>query len=294
MSVYPRRGLPKQRPVHGSRIDGDETKEWHDLSTLDFDWWASNGPTAGHLFQLAISSVEGAGLLEVSSPSTVDLQVFGFGTPGEVKLEGQYVAPLPYGNDALAMISFVQGNPFALAHVEIPGARNGPELTGAIAPAVLAPSKYPRMTEMKVPVTHNFYFRPTGLANRPTPKPGWDVVWIEPRRDHARRKELVASIVDAWYPAHFLRVVHDYLGGDSNPLQDPPSSRLLGGRLLFTAPDGEYDHLDRVLFASRLDATVGGRHFEQAEIWSERRVLLAVVRIERLGTFPGEHRDRNV
>jgi glyoxylase-like metal-dependent hydrolase (beta-lactamase superfamily II) len=57
----------------------------------------------------------------------------------------------------------------------------------------------------------------------------------------------------------------------------------LGGRLIFTAPDGEYENLHRLLLASRLDATVSGRHFEQAEIWSERRALLAIVRIERHG-----------
>jgi hypothetical protein len=108
------------------------------------------------------------------------------------------------------------------------------------------------MSEMKVPVTRNFYYRPTWLANSPTPKPGWDVVWIEWRRDHARRKELVASIVNAWFPAHFLRVVHDYVGGVSKPLQDPPPARLLGGRLIFTAPDGEYENLHRLLLASRL------------------------------------------
>lgn len=194
----------------------DETKEWHDLSKLDFAWWASNGPTAGHLFQIAIRSVEGAGLLEVSSPSTVDLQVFGFGTPGEVKLEGRYASPSPYGHDGLAMIGFSQRNPFAMAQIGIPTPQNGPDLTGAIAPTVLTPKEYPRMSEMKVPVTRNFYYRPTWLANRPTPKPGWDVVWIEWRRDHARRKELIASIVDAWFPAHFLRVVHDYVGGVPN------------------------------------------------------------------------------
>ena len=179
----------------------------------------------------------------------------------------------------------------ARAAVGIPTPQNGPDMTGAMPPTVLTPNEYPRMSEMKVPVTRNFYYRPTWLADRPTPKPGWDVVWIERRRDHARRKGLVASIVDAWFPGHFLRVVHDYLGGDSKPLQDPPSSRLLGGRLAFTAPDDEYENLDRLLLVSRLDATVRGRHFEQAEIWSERRVLLAIVRIERLGTFPSEDRD---
>ena len=159
---------------------------------------------------------------------------------------------------------------------------------------MLAPNEYPRMSEMKVPVTRNFHYRPTWLADRPTPKPGWDVVWIEWRREHARRRELVASIVDAWYPAHFLRTVHDYLSGDSKSLQDPPLSRLLGGRLIFTAPDDEYENLDRVLLVSRLDATVHGRHFEQAEIWSERRVLLAIVRIQRLGNLPNDYRDGKV
>lgn len=59
------------------------------------------------------------------------------------------------------------------------------------------------------------------------------------------------------------------------------------------AADDEYESLDRLLLVSRLDATVSGRHFEQAEIWSERGVLLAIVRIQRLGTIPSEHRDRN-
>ena len=272
----------------------DETKEWQDLSKLDFAWWTSNGPSAGHLFQIAIGSAEGAGLLAASSPSVVDLRVLGYGTPGEVKLVGQYVSPLSYGNDGLATVNFIQGSLIAQAAVGIPTPQNGPDMTGAMPPTVLTPNEYPRMSEMTVPVTRNFHYRPTGLADSPTPMPGWDAVWIERRRDHARRKGLVASVVDAWYPGHFLRVVHDFLGGDSKPLQDPPSSRLLGGRLTFTAPDGDYENLDRLLLVTRLDATVRGRQFEQAEIWSERLVLLAIVRIERRGTFPSEDRDLNV
>jgi len=181
------------------------------------------------------------------------------------------------------MINFIQGEPVALARVGIPSPRIGADLLGARPPTVMNPNDYPRMSQMEVPVTRNFYFRPIWLAGKPSPKPGWDVVWIEGRSDHAQRREFVASVVDAWYPGYFLHVVHDYLAGSSKPLQEPQSSRLLGGRLIFTAPDAEYAHLDRVLFASRLDATVNGRHFEQAEIWSERRVLLATVRIERLG-----------
>jgi hypothetical protein len=275
-------------------VDVDETKEWRDLSQLDFAWWASNGPSAGHLFQIAIEFTEGAGLLTASSPSTVDLQVFGYGTPGEVKLKGQYVSPPSYGNDGLATVSFIQRSLIARATVGIPAPQDGRHMTGAMPPTVLTPNEYPRMSEMKVPVTRNFYYRPTWLAGRPTPKPGWDVVWIERRRDHPRRKGFVASVVDAWYPGLFLRAVHDFLGGDSKSLQDPPSSRLMGGRLIFTAPDDEYERLDRLLLVSRLDAMVRGRHFEQVEIWSERRVLLAIVRIERRDTLPSEYRDRNV
>ena len=227
-------------------------------------------------------------MLTTSSPSRVDLQVFGYGTPGEVQLEGRCTSTVPYRNERLATVSFVQGNLIGVADVTIPFPQGGSDFTGGTPPTILAADAYPRMSEMDVPVTRNFHYRPTWLANGPTPKPGWDVVWIERRSDHARQKELVASVVDAWYPGHYLRAVYDYLGGDSKSLQDPPSSRLLGGRLIFTAPDAAYENLDRLILVSRLDATLRGHHFEQAEIWSERRVLLALVRIERLGNLPRE------
>lgn len=258
-----------------------ESKEWNDSAKLDFAWWASNGPTAGHLFHIAIRAVQGAGLLRASSPSTIDLRILGSATPGNVELECTYLPPLPYGNDGVAMISFIQGEPVALARVEITSPRDGPNPLGARPPTVMSAHNYPRMHQMEVPVTRNFFFRPTWQA-KPALKPGWDVVWIEGGTDHAQQREFVASVVDAWYPGYFLRVVHDYLRGSSTFLQESQPARLLGGRLIFTAPDDEYAHLERVLLVSRLDATVNGRHLEQAEIWSERRVLLATVRMERL------------
>jgi hypothetical protein len=92
---------------------------------------------------------------------------------------------------------------------------------------------------------------------------------------------MIATMIDCWYPANHMAVVRDHVTGTTAALTDPPATTLMGAHLSFTAPEECYSDVRLVLLASRLDSIVDGHHFEQTEVWSEDKRLLAVGRIMR-------------
>jgi hypothetical protein len=141
----------------------------------------------------------------------------------------------------------------------------------------------PTATPTLPPVTRHFNYRPAADADGTTAKPGWDLVWLEPRGDAARGAGDVMRMIDCWYPAHFMLAVRDHLrqGGTAETLQQPPPTRLTSAHLMFPSHVGAYKEVRHALLATRAIGETDGHHFEQAELWSENGELLIAASLAR-------------
>jgi|GraSoiStandDraft_54_1057290.scaffolds.fasta_scaffold282500_2 hypothetical protein len=248
--------------------------------TLDFGWWASNGPTAGYLMRLALDAI-GDVYGTDATVRRIEVRVSRLAAAGPFEL---VIAGAADPADLeLLRVTFRQGRPFATATVLRSEAR-GAEVGGdANPPAALPRDAYrPMQTASPTlpPVTGRFVYRPTGEPDGGGPRPGWDVVWVTPTDENLQGRALVVSIIDSWYPPHFMRAVREHLR-TGLPLGQPEPTVLVAASVSFTAPELAYNHAHDAVLASQATATADGYYFERLEVWSDRGELLATTEILR-------------
>jgi hypothetical protein len=249
-------------------------------SSLDYGWWASNGPTAGYLHRLVLDAAAPE-QPDVARSRRIDLHVF-----GPARAAGYTTAvSTQHGSDGLdfATVTFQQDRVFATASVLATHDRGRSDEGIATPPGVLPPDLYrpmPTPSPTLPPVTARFEYRPVTPDDLVASRPEWDAVWITPTDESLEGRRFVASAVDCWYPAHFMRAVRDHLGGDG-PLEQPAPTTLTAATLTFTAPSSAYRDVRVALLANQLTAVAEGHFFERTEIWSMRGELLATAELIR-------------
>ena len=248
--------------------------------SLDYGWWASNGPTAGYLHRLVLDAAA-PGQHEDAHPRRIDLHVV-----GPARAAGYTTAvSTQHGADCLdlATVTFQQDRVFATASVLATRDRGRSDDGVATPPGVLPPDVYrPMITPSPTlpPVTARFQYRPVTPDDLVASRPEWDAVWITPTDESLEGRRFVASALDCWYPAHFMRVIRDHLAGHG-PLEQPAPTTLAAATLTFTAPTTAYRDLRVALLANQLTAVAEGHFFERTEIWSLRGELLASAELVR-------------
>jgi len=251
---------------------------------LDFGWWASNGPTAGYLLSLVMESVGRLPGLRSVTPRTVDLRIVRLAAADDFEVTAEFAEAA--GGVATAMVTLAQREPFATASVQV-GRRLAEE---SIAPShrlsVFPPEAYREMEmsrSRQPPVTSHFHYRPAANPDGTRPQPGWDLMWVSPHSGHYSGREHIAKVLDCWYPASYMRAVHEHLarGQPLHELSQPAATNLLGAHVEFTSPEEAYADLSNALLASRLKASADGYQYEQQEIWSDRGDLLVDAQIVR-------------
>jgi len=247
---------------------------------LDYGWWASNGPTAGYLMRLAADATAER-CPEQGPVLRIDLDV------ARLAAAARYV--LTVGSDigtsriGHVLVGFQQGGPFAVASV-LTGVGSSRSAVGDVTPpAALPPEAYPAMATPSAslpPVTGRFVYRPTTDLDGREPRRGWDVVWLTPTDPRLARRGLVASVIDSWFPAHYMRAVRDHLR-TGRPLEQPAPTVLVAASVSFTASDPDYDRARHLLLANQLTSTADGHYFERSEVWSDGGALLATAELVR-------------
>ena len=249
---------------------------------LDIGWWASDGPTGGYLVALALQVASGACVPSGIVPRSVDFHVLGPAVAGAFQAR----VTIERASDELALSTVVleQARPFAVAHVFFSSDRGAQAPADGRPPPVFPAEVYAQLSSSSgslPPVARQFVFRPTTEPDGSAPMPGWDAVWIEPVRRHAPGRAAVAAMIDSWYPPNHMRAVREFLQGGVTPLDEPPATTLLGGRVTFAAPEGSYDDVACALLVSRIAAIVDGHYFEDSEIWSSDGELLIKAELMR-------------
>ena len=249
-------------------------------AVLDFGWWASNGPTAGYLMRLAADAIAERGPAHIS-PLRIDLEV------ARLAAAAPYVLTVgsDVGTSGLAhhLVGFHQGGPFAVASVLTAPASTAHALSDVTPPATLPLEAYRAMatpSSTLPPVTARFVYRPTTDLDGPDPRPGWEAVWLTPTDLHLGGRALVASAIDSWYPAHFMRSVREHLR-TGLPLEQPAPTVLVAASLSFTAGAPAYERARHLLLASQLTSAAGRHFFERTEVWSDSGALLATAELIR-------------
>jgi hypothetical protein len=242
--------------------------------TLEYGWWASNGPTAGYLMRLALDAIGDAGVRRI------DLRVTRLAAAASFELT--FDGGTDPADPELLRGTFNQDRPFATVSV-LRVQPYGTDVGGdATPPAALPSDAYrpmPTPSPTLPPVTGRFVYRP-GESDDNMPRPGWDVVWLAPTDEQLQGRALIASMLDSWYPPHFMRSVREHLRIGA-PLEQPQTTVLLAASMSFTAPDAAYAHTHDNVMASQATATADGHYFERLEIWSDRGQLLATAEIVR-------------
>ena len=248
-------------------------------ASLDFGWWANNGPTGGYLLSLALAAAD-----DDHRPAEViryaSLQLLGLPVVGAFAYEPTRLASRP--GTCVTSVDFVQRRLFATAQV-ISGAVDGPSRAGDVSPPSALPREAYRpiaMSSPGVPVTQHFEYRPTVDVDGRGPRDGWDVVWLTPLDHEHHGRQLVASMVDCWYPPSHMQAVRQHLR-TGEPLREPSPTVLTAATVSFTAADHAYDDITHALLASQVTGTTGGWILERHEIWSLRGVLLAAADVAR-------------
>ena len=249
------------------------------VASLDFGWWANNGPTGGYLLSLALAAADD----DHRSADVVRhaaLQLLGLPAVGAFAYEPTWLASRP--GTGFISVDFVQRRLFATAQV-LTGAADGASRPGEVKPPSALPRETYRpivMSSPGVPVTQHFEYRPTVELDGRSPRYGWDVVWLTPLDHELHGRQLVASMIDCWYPPSHMQAVRQHLRS-GEPLRQPSPTVLTAAVVSFTADDPAYDDISHALLASQVTGTTGGWIFERHEIWSERGVLLAAADLVR-------------
>jgi hypothetical protein len=247
---------------------------------LDYGWWASNGPTAGYLHRLVLDTAAPR-QHEAAQARRIDLHVV-----GPARAAGYATAvSTQHGADGLDLttVALRQDRVFAIASVLATRGRGRSDGGDATPPGVLPPDAYrPMATPSPTlpPVTGRFEYRPVTPDDLAASRPGWDAVWVTPTDESLEGCRFVASALDCWYPAHFMRAVRDHLAGHG-PLEQPAPTALAAATLTFTAPTSAYRDLRVALLANQLTGLAEGHFFERTEIWSVGGELLATADLVR-------------
>jgi hypothetical protein len=247
---------------------------------LDFGWWASNGPTAGYLIRLALKAAEKAHPAHPYARQ-VSLQVLTLPAAEPVEVAASTLSgPSDTG---ILTVTFTQGHLFALASLALgpPGGESAP--SDASPPPALPREAYRPMVMLSLqvpPVTSHFEYRPTGDLSGRGPLDGWDIVWLTPTDHNLSGQDLVASMIDSWYPPSFISAVRAHLR-DGGPLRQPAPGVLTSATVSFPASRKVYDSTRHALLANQITATTDGYCFERSEIWSDTGDLLATAELIR-------------
>jgi hypothetical protein len=247
-------------------------------SRLDFGWWASNGPSGGHLTAVALDL--DARRPTTAAPRTVDVQMLRL--PKAAPFEAEVSAHLGAARLEITSIQLRQETPFAAASVYSTPPLEATSVPAADPPAVLPPQAYSVMTMpawTSPPVTARFEYRPIPALD-PSSWEVADLVWVRRHRPRSGRLG-VAEAIDCWYPALGMHAVRQFLRGDISYLMEPPATNLLSVHTLFPGPDDAYGLHGHLLLAGRLIAATDGYSSEEIEVWSELGDLLAVSQILR-------------
>jgi hypothetical protein len=135
------------------------------------------------------------------------------------------------------------------------------------------------------PVTGRFEYRPVTPEALVASRSKWDAVWMTPTDATLDGRRLVASVVDSWYPAHFIRAIRAHIGG-RRPVEQPAPTTMVAATVAFTAPADAYDGIGVVLLANQVTAVAEGHFFERSEIWSVQGQLLATADLIRRNEHP--------
>ena len=247
---------------------------------LDFGWWANNGPTAGYLLRIALAAADEVERKPGETARHAAAQLLALPAAGAFEYEATRL-PTRSGT-GVTSVAFTQRRLFATAQV-VMGTAEGPSSAGDVTPPPAMPRQAYRpivMSSPQVPVTQQFEYSPTGNVDGGGPRDGWDVVWLTPRDGGLGGRELVASMIDCWYPPSYMRAVREHLRS-GEPLREPSPTVLVAVSVSFIAGNRAYDDVTHALLASQLAATAGGWTLERHEIWSERGVLLATADLVR-------------
>jgi hypothetical protein len=156
------------RPIgceHGRGTAASDTQP-----SLDYGWWASNGPTAGYLMRLAADATA-----ERCSARGSALRI---GLDVARRAAAPYV--LTVGSDvgtsgiAHNLVAFHQALPFAVASVLTAAGSARPAVSDVTPPAALPPEAYRAMATPSAtlpPVKARFVYRPTTDLGGPEPRP---------------------------------------------------------------------------------------------------------------------------
>jgi hypothetical protein len=270
--------------------DGRATVASDAQPILDYGWWASNGPTAGYLMRLAADATAERCPTH-GSALRISLDVASLAAAAPYALT--VVSDVGASGIAHSLVAFQQGGPFAVASVLTTAGSVRPVVSDVTPPAALPPEAYRAMATGSAtlpPVTGRVLYRPTTDLDRPEPRPGWDVVWLTPTDPRLAGRALVASVIDSWYPAHFMRAVRQHLRTGS-PLEQPGPTVLVAATLSFTAPDPAYERARHLLLANQLTSATGSHSFERSEVWSDSGVLLATAELVRNHPSAGHSPD---
>jgi hypothetical protein len=249
---------------------------------LKYSWWGSNGPTGGYLASLVLDDVDRIVDTRDLSPRRLDLHVQR--VPAADNFERSVRLIFPDSSIAVAMVTFDQGGPFALGSVYFSAPTSATAIAPEDLPPVLPPEAYSEMAIHGIslpPVTEQFHYRPTTAPDGTSPRPGWDVVWVQPRARAAVDRVRVVTLIGCWYLPNYMRAVRRHISGVDPALVTPPATNLLGLHIMFSSADSAFDHVDHGLLASRLNCAVDGHYFEQAELWSERGEFLSAQLVRR-------------
>ena len=257
-------------PEQVSKLDG----------TLDFNWWASDGPTGGYLISLAIEAAIDAGQAPSTQGRSLDLWIVG-GARADTYEAALMTVQSESSSDTA--IVFQQNNtPFAIASLRGAPLEREALITDSQPPDALPPQAYDEMAwqQPSPPVTSQFSYRPVVSSGGPSLSSDWDLVWIRPTSSDAFRYGAI-RVVDSWYPANFMRAVREFMRGATSVLQEPSATELLTVQTRIVQPRQTVAPDEHVLLATRLIAASSRHYDEQFEIWSETGNLLLEGRIIR-------------
>jgi hypothetical protein len=263
-----------ENPEHASTIE-ERTIE----GTLDFNWWASDGPTGGYLISLAMEATTGTGQAPCTQKRSLDLSIVGSARADHYQAS---LVTLQSGSRSDTAIVFQQNNvPFAIASLRGSPSERAALISSSL-PAVLPPKAYDEMDwkQPSPPVTSQFSYRPIVSPDGTSPLSDWDQVWIRPTSIDAIRYRPTA-VIDSWYPANFMRSVREFLRGATSVLLESSATKLLTVHATIAHPQQSLAPGEHVLLASRLMAASSSHYDEQFEIWSESGHLLSAGRIIR-------------
>lgn len=263
-------GKWRKVPDHASTAEG----------TLDFKWWASDGPTGGYLISLAIDSASRAGQMGNTTGLRVDLRIVG-GAAADA-YEASLVTVENESGWKTAIVFQQKNTPFAIASLRGAPSEQGTSVPSSVPPHALPAQAYDEMAwqQPSPPVTSQFSYRPVVSSDGTGLFSDWDLVWIRPTSSDAVGYG-ATGVVDSWYPANFMRAVREFLRGETSVLREPSATELLTVQATIPHPQQPLAPDEHVLLASHLTAASSRHYDERFEIWSESGDILLSGRIVR-------------